>query len=238
MTKVDHVTYQVPYGALSRDQIGEFFRLLRMKEVEPDGHIEKDWKVRWFEDDEGFQVHLVEPENNQLQPQDVNLALGHLCVLVTGADYDLASQSILCTRNSGSGRIWLDGPCGLRAEVRPIPEGVAALVSIRSSTQVQELVLRRALAIFEQRNEQHQDNWRREGWRGALFNLRRKAERAWDALWDLDPNDLDSQYLDQHLDDALDCINYAALIVRAIEEGNRDGTGGWWPAERNNDGGK
>lgn len=85
-------------------------------------------------------------------------------------------------------------------------------------------VLLEAFCIYAERNERYADNWRRFGWRGCLFRLRERAERAWDALWDAHPR------VDNHLsvDDLIDLINFAAFTVRAVRTGNRDGEGRWW----------
>lgn len=77
-----------------------------------------------------------------------------------------------------------------------------------------------ALRIFEERNRLYKDNWRRQGWRSPLFDLRRKVERVWDVFWDGKGGP------DADVDDALDAINFGAILVRAIREGNRDGY--WW----------
>lgn len=79
-------------------------------------------------------------------------------------------------------------------------------------------VLEEALAVHEQRQEAYRDNWRRQGWRGSLFKLRLKVERAWDVWWGAEPQP------EPDVDDLLDVINYAAMTVVAIREGDRDGT--------------
>jgi hypothetical protein len=93
------------------------------------------------------------------------------------------------------------------------------------------LVLLEAAEIFSDRNAKYKDNWRRQGWRGPLYDLRRKVERVWDHLWDAEPTPLregiDPVSLATHdVDDALDIVNYAAILVRAVREGDRDGA--WW----------
>jgi hypothetical protein len=82
-------------------------------------------------------------------------------------------------------------------------------------------VLVEALAIYAERNPKYNDNWRRMGWRGVLIRIRERAERLWDEMWDAPPKGVwDS-------DDALDLINFAAFMVRAVEgETTRDGS--WW----------
>jgi hypothetical protein len=89
----------------------------------------------------------------------------------------------------------------------------------------QASILGDALTIYAERNEKYKDNWRRYGWRGLLYDCRRKVERAWDALWNLRPEAVEVHADD---DDLLDVVNYAALAVRAVRENNRDGEGGWW----------
>ncbi len=241
-TKLDHITYQVPFDALRREEIADFFvTTLIMEEVDPDGAIEKDWNVRWFEDADGFTVHLVEAENNRVEPQQVDLALGHFCAVIPREFYQNAVDSKYCERNSGSGRAWLKGPAGIRVEIRPKaltmnipPEGRE--LEIEKSTLPPALdppsedrvraVLLEAHEIYVRRNQQHKDSWRREGLRGCLFNLRRKAERAWDYLFNADFDFTPSADYDE--DDLLDVINYAALSIISKREGNRDGIGGWW----------
>jgi hypothetical protein len=86
----------------------------------------------------------------------------------------------------------------------------------------QRAVLEQALRIYEERNRKYNDNWRRFGWRGCVFRVRERAERAWDALfWAEDGAEA--------VDDLLDLINFAAFTVRAIREGNRDGT--WFESQ-------
>lgn len=81
-------------------------------------------------------------------------------------------------------------------------------------------IMMASLTIFEARNRKYKDNWRRQGWRSPLFDLRRKVERVWDVFWDgVGGPDAD-------VDDALDALNFCAILIRAIRENNRDGS--WW----------
>lgn len=82
----------------------------------------------------------------------------------------------------------------------------------------QERILEQALFIYDERNKKYRDNWGRFGWRGCLFRIRERAERAWDHLWDASDGDK------HDVDDLYDLINFAAFAIRAIEDGNRDGT--------------
>lgn len=88
-----------------------------------------------------------------------------------------------------------------------------------------ESIFLEALEVFRKRNAVYHDAWKRSGWRGLMFDIRKKVERAWDALWDADPTPSGEP---NDVDDLLDMINYAACAMRAIREGNRDGVGGWW----------
>lgn len=85
-----------------------------------------------------------------------------------------------------------------------------------------------ALRIYHERNERYKDNWVRMGWRGQLIRVRERAERLWDHLWDYEPDprydDSGHPFID--IDDALDLINFAGFLVRAVRAGNRDGS--WW----------
>jgi hypothetical protein len=270
---LDHVTYQVPEGALFHDdgvtpceQYNKFFcDLLGMKEIKPDEGIEgKGWKVRWFEDVRRFKIHLVEEQPTASDEINiVDLGLGHFCAIISRGAYSRALESEWREDiGSLSGRAWMKGPGGIRVEIRPNPLGrgehhadlpgsipIPVLIAQARTHRIDDMdlsklsaagdlptedqlriVFERCLAIFRERNRQHKDSWKREGWRGCLFNLRRKVERGWDHLWSLDPRDLDTDTLHRDVDDLLDSINYGALAVIATEEGNRDGQGGWWNA--------
>lgn len=251
---IDHVTYEVPEDSLFNKDDGsrrsvftEFFvDLLGMKEIDPDEGIEgKGWVVRWFEDDRGFKVHLVEPK---LQLSEAEIGLGHFCAVIDRGAYSRALEGAW-REDVGSlkGRAWLQGPGGVRVEIRPKPllvDNPHLDISRAAAHRIDDLdpsklvdpgclltedqmrvVFERCLRIFDERNKQHNDSWKREGWRGCLFNLRRKVERAWDYLWDYDLAEVPDP---PDVDDLLDSINYAALAVLAVEEGNRDGKGGWW----------
>lgn len=118
---IDHVTYEVPKNTLARDVIAkhldDFFSYLDMEEVEADIKIEGEgWVVRWYEDGEGIQVHLVEGEGKIQR----DLGLSHFCVVVAPELFARAKASRYLERDSGSGRIWLAGPLKLRVEVRSL----------------------------------------------------------------------------------------------------------------------
>lgn len=248
---VDHVTYQIPHGEMpdtrdSVDNLGSFFSLLEMTEVQPEQKVEEGWTVRWFEDMWGFQIHIVEAENNMYDPQLPSIGLGHFCAHVTQASFDEIKANH-ADHDSGSGRVWIEGPFGLRVEVwsresrksaressyvmrhdSPTLDSMMQRKDIPGELWAHHAVLERALDVYAERNETYKDNWKKQGWRGALFKLKLKVERAWEVLWDEDPNNLDPKYMDLVTDDLIDAINNAAFAVRAVESGNRDGVGGWF----------
>lgn len=94
--------------------------------------------------------------------------------------------------------------------------------AVSESTVQQARVLMEALCVYDQRNATYKDNWKRSGWRGALFKLKLKVERAWDVWWDATPDPAG----EIDVDDLLDAINCAGMAVRQIESSNRDGS--WW----------
>jgi hypothetical protein len=94
-------------------------------------------------------------------------------------------------------------------------------------------VLMEALATYQERNAEYNDNWKRMGWRGMLVRVRERSERLWDSLWGAKSVDGSDDPLpgalrdnEPKLDDAIDLINFAAFLVRAVRANNRDGT--WW----------
>jgi hypothetical protein len=97
-------------------------------------------------------------------------------------------------------------------------------------------VLMEALSLYADRNRRYRDNWRRYGWRGGLFRLRERADRAWDVLFDAHTPKtasaartvLDFESADAGVDDLIDLINLTSFAVRAVRENNRDGEGSWW----------
>lgn len=111
---IDHITYEIDRDGLTDPDLGSFFAALGLLEVEPDEKIEKDYNVRWWQDEDGRQIHLVEG----MRP--TTLGLAHFCIKGVGRD-DLEGlrRSDWLEHDSGSGRIWLNGPQGIRVEVHP-----------------------------------------------------------------------------------------------------------------------
>jgi hypothetical protein len=112
-------------------------------------------------------------------------------------------------------------------EARPF--GTVTLLFETEAERAQASVLIEALEVYAERNKKYNDNWRRMGWRGQLIRVRERAERLWDYLWDgapRDASDIALPHAPYDVDDALDLINFAGFLVRAVRDGNRDGT--WW----------
>lgn len=88
-------------------------------------------------------------------------------------------------------------------------------------------VLIKALEVYAERNAEYKDNWKRMGWRGCLIRVRERSERLWDSLWDAEAPPTDAtKWSYKKCDDAIDLINFAAFLCRAVHEDNRDGS--WW----------
>lgn len=83
-------------------------------------------------------------------------------------------------------------------------------------------VMLQALAIYDERNKDYNDNWVRMGWRGLLIRIRERADRLWDKWWDREQAETRDE------DDALDLINFAAFFVRAQRNGMTTRDGQWW----------
>lgn len=97
------------------------------------------------------------------------------------------------------------------------------------TTDTIRAILNEAADIYDARHPHYGDQWRKYGWRGALYSARRKVERAWAQLWDApaEPVDHMSEGVNS-TDDVLDAIVYLAMAVLEARQGNRDGHGEWW----------
>lgn len=83
-------------------------------------------------------------------------------------------------------------------------------------------VLLDAFLIFRERNARYHDVWQQSGWRGSLYDLRKKVTRLWATFWQGKPSD--AQRAD--VDDALDTINYAVFFIRNMRQNNEYGSWG------------
>jgi hypothetical protein len=218
---VDHITYQVPAGTLKQDSLPTMLDDLGLREiaVQEDTPQPERCTLRWWEDDEGFQLHIIEHED-KMGP--IPLMLGHFCVHVTKEALDRARDSEFCTRDRPeSPRLWLEHPAGIRIEVREQSE-VGQKTVVRDPTRIQDEIFTKALRIYERRNEGYRDNWVRFGWKGCIFRVKERAERLWDGLWDRS-DALTPEQAEALKDDCIDLINFAAFTYRAIDERNRNG---------------
>jgi len=112
---IDHVTVEVM--DLNDPDLPLFFSALDLLEVEPAEEIAETYNVRWWEDEDGKQIHLIQQD----KPQVTFPGLGHFCIKGVGAEnFDRLRESEWCTVDSGSGRIWLETASGaVRVEVHP-----------------------------------------------------------------------------------------------------------------------
>lgn len=112
-----------------------------------------------------------------------------------------------------------------------IGSGPYLVVNFDTDAEKDQLrVLLGAAAIYAVKNVRYKDSWKRMGWRGQLVRVRERSERLWDSLWNA-ANDSHSMAggVSEHeipLDDAFDLINFAGFLIRAVHDGNRDGS--WW----------
>lgn len=116
---LDHVTVHIPEGSLDGDDLPAFMALIGFREIPArDTLYEHDLKVRWFVPVhvgvEPVKLHFVETDNGE---HDI-LAYGHFCVKMPKDRIRALSSHRLCTRDSGSGRIWMEY-ANIRVEVRP-----------------------------------------------------------------------------------------------------------------------
>jgi hypothetical protein len=74
-----------------------------------------------------------------------------------------------------------------------------------------------ALEIHSERNARYRDVWRVTGWRGALYDLYKKATRLFRQYW------RGTATPGADVDDAYDLINFAAFFLRGRDEENEWG---------------
>lgn len=83
-------------------------------------------------------------------------------------------------------------------------------------------VLLEALRKFGERNERYKDVWKESGWKGSLFDMRKKLTRLWRVFW----RDQPIQTIDLECDDAYDLINFTAFFIRNVKDDNQWGQWG------------
>lgn len=97
-------------------------------------------------------------------------------------------------------------------------------LDVNDPVGIQFDIMMESLEIYNGRGRKYNDNWRRFGWRGCLFRLRERAERAWDHWWGQSELGWEGREAPADVDDLLDLINFACFTIRAIREDNRDGS--------------
>lgn len=116
---IHHVTYHVPEKVLQGPDLSRLMNEIGFVEIPANDKFEHGYNVRWFKaSGAGIghpPVHFVADDSGL----GGNLRLGHLCVSGVGLKkFEELARSHYCSRNSGSGRIWLELP-SIRIEVRP-----------------------------------------------------------------------------------------------------------------------
>lgn len=115
-------------------------------------------------------------------------------------------------------------------DVMPSGHHTGPPVSGSDTTVAIRTILNEAADIYDKRQPAYGDQWRKYGWRGALYSARRKVERAWAQMWDATPGhpvEADDEEV-SGVDDLLDSMVYLAMCVHEARKGNRDGEGQWW----------
>lgn len=79
---------------------------------------------------------------------------------------------------------------------------------LRNEAHEQAEVFAEAYMIFLDRSQRHADTWKDSGWRGALFDIRKKIDRLWN-------EHIVSGDAPADNDSALDAINFLAFFIRA-----------------------
>lgn len=261
MIKLDHLTVAISSHPIAMTEATRMLELLGLRQVAPDSQYaarNTAWEYRHFEDGNGFKVHVV--AEGEADDKAGSPGLTHFRAVVPEDTFRALKECDFLERDAGSGRIWLKGPGTLRAEVitteglmpekrelfgvegpwQNTPEEWAAMAGDPDAGRPLHLrrhkeIMERALAIMVERDPKYHDSWKNYGWRGAIFNMRRKAQRAWNLLFNHEvthappvPPSEAIQGKMPELDDLYDIINYATMAVQCIEDGNRDGTDGWW----------
>jgi hypothetical protein len=78
-----------------------------------------------------------------------------------------------------------------------------------------------ALRIHEERNRRYQDVWTESGWKGALFDIKKKAGRLWRQFM------VGKETEGADIDDAYDLINFAGFFIRGYRNDHEHPWGIW-----------
>lgn len=92
-------------------------------------------------------------------------------------------------------------------------------LSPKRTTVEQMSIMRRALELFDERNNSeagYEDLWKSYGWGDSLLHMRSKLSRV-------ERRFREQAGAQQDLDDAYDLINYTVFFIRNVLAGNQDG---------------
>lgn len=233
MSEVHHFAYAVDKAECT-GQDSQFWQALGFTPTSVRGEFEQQIRQVWLRNDDGVEVHVVyNPDSNF----STAWGWGHVCVVAPSDEvWEAGKQSEFLERaNPLSERYWLRSPGGCRVEVRKPSESRRTVFQeagavLEGSPRAVAQVLEEALDIYLKRHPHYGDQWKKYGWRGAIYNARRKVERMWAQLWNAEPSDAVAEATKQvsGVDDGLDTIVYLAMAIVAVREGNRDGMGAWW----------
>ena len=94
---------------------------------------------------------------------------------------------------------------------------------VDNQTNLEQLqVMTAALRKFGERNQRYKDVWKESGWKGSLFDMRKKLTRIWRVFWRGEP----TEQIDWECDDAYDLINFTAFFIRNVRDNNQWGQWG------------
>lgn len=80
-----------------------------------------------------------------------------------------------------------------------------------------------ALNVMRQRYPKYGDSWKRNGWKGNVADMLRKAERVRKYMWENDNFVYTGDYEEDELSDLIDMMNYAAFAIRNVLNENKYG---------------
>lgn len=97
-----------------------------------------------------------------------------------------------------------------------------------TATNIEQMtIFIEAMLLYTERNARYSDVWRATGWRGAVYDIYKKARRLFQQFWDPEtqaPTGERNVIHGKVTDDAFDLINFAAFFIRGVDEQNEWGT--------------
>lgn len=129
---IDHITFEVPPEYLYAGRMTDFIRMLGFIEVDASEEVNMGYDVRWFVHTEIIPAMarfegtkrgtMLKPELHLVAGgYPAPLGMTHFCVTGVGEEMmeHCRKSEWLEHEREGSGRLWVQGPGGLRVEVRP-----------------------------------------------------------------------------------------------------------------------